>query len=595
MKEYDQIIKHALEAHVNGDLENARSSYKKILNINPEESIALAWLGSLEAINKNYEDAICLIQHAIKIEPLNSDYLANLASVLCECNLLNDALFQINLAIEINKKNSIYYKNRAVININLKNFNDAKKDIEQLIKIDGTCSSETFLLIGNAQYGLGENREALSSYEKAIEQDNCNYEAYLNKANLLAKIKNHNGAIEAYMIAISINNNLTEAYSHLASVYLDLDDLNNAVIYCKKALEINPINIHAMNIYGLVNIRLTKFQDAITYFDKIILLQPDNPNANYNKSLVLMRLGNFKVGLPLYEWRWKTNEFENSYRLIDKPLWLGGESINCKRILIYCEQGLGDTIQFSRYIEDIVKLGAIVTVQVPYVLMSLLKNLSRLSGLNVLISDKCDHVDFDFYCPIMSLPLALGGIGKHASYLIQDNPNIDKWKNYLGNRGFKIAICWQGNQNSEADIGRSFSVNFFSLISKIKNVRLISIQKNCLNCNVTKLKDLNIEELPEDFDTTSGAFMDSAAIMKCVDLVITSDTALTHLAGALGVRTLLLLQHVPDWRWGLNKEDTIWYSNHKLIRQNFSGDWNGVFEKLKIEIEELLSKHNSDT
>ena len=124
----------------------------------------------------------------------------------------------------------------------------------------------------------------------------------------------------------------------------------------------------------------------------------------------------------------------------------------------------------------------------------------------------------------------------------------------------------------------------FRKISKLNGIRLISLQKNRLSSDTTNLKELDIEELPQDFDTVDGAFMDSAAIMKVVDLVITSDTALTHLAGALGVRTWLLLQHVPDWRWGRNSKDTFWYPNHRLFRQNIRGDWDSVFDEVKKEL-----------
>jgi hypothetical protein len=239
---------------------------------------------------------------------------------------------------------------------------------------------------------------------------------------------------------------------------------------------------------------------------------------------------------------------------------------------------LGDSIQFSRYIEDVSKLGAYIIFQAPFPLLSLFKGIK---GINKLTSSKDLNEIYDYHCPLMSLPLALGGIGTHNSYLTVDASLKDKWHKHIGEQGFKIAICWQGNNKSEIDIGRSFSVELFKTISKINNIRLISLQKNRLERDTSNLNNLHIEELPSDFDTVNGAFMDSAAIMKNVDLVITCDTALTHLAGALGVRTFLLLQHVPDWRWGINTGDCVWYPNHQLFRQKTRGDWISVFEDIK--------------
>jgi len=585
MKDVDKLINDALDAHAKGNLEEARNLYIKTLQITPSNSKALAWLGTLEAMNKNFEYAISLIQKALKIEPHNSSYLANLASVLCECNLNEEALNNINTAIFLESKNSIFIKNRAVININLKNYSDAIKDIERAKELEGGNSSEMFLIMGNALLGLGRTDEALASYDNSIKKDKYNYEAYLNKGNILAKNKNKKKAIDAYISAININNNYSEAYAYLASSYLDMDNLDSAEYYCIKALNTNPKAVHAINIYGLIKVRQSKFSEALDYFNTILKDYPREPNANYNKSLVLMRLGNYCDGLPLYEWRWKTKEFEDKYKILNKPLWLGIEDINGKKILVHCEQGLGDTIQYVRYLEQVSKLGAYIIFQVPVLLHPLMRGIS---GVNKLISTDCNEDSYDFHCPLMSLPLAIGLGEKPSPYLNIDSSSVHKWKNYIGDDGFKIAICWQGNNSSEVDIGRSFGVEFFSKISSIENIRLISLQKNRLQDDTANLKDLSIEELPKDFDTSNGAFIDSAAIMKCVDLVITSDTALTHLAGALGVKTFLLLQKVPDWRWGQEADDTVWYPNHKLFRQSIRGDWAGVFNKLKIEVEKLI-------
>jgi len=490
MKEDVNLINYALDAHARGELEEARQLYNKILQIEPSNSIALAWLGTLEAMNKNYEYAISLIKKALKIEPLNPDYLANLASVLCECDINNEALSNINAAILLDCNNSIYHKNRAVINNNLKNFNDALNDLDKAVELEGGHSSEILLIMGNALLGLGKTNDALESYEKSIEKDNYNYEAYLNKGNILANNNNNKKAIDAYINAININNNYSEAYSYLASSYLNMDDLNNAEYYCIHALRINPNAIHAINIYGLIKIRQSKFSEALDYFDMILKDYPNEPNANYNKSLVLMRLGNYSMGLPLYEWRWKTKEFEDKLKVVNKPLWLGIENINGKKILIHSEQGLGDIIQYVRYLDQVSKLGAFIIFRVPNVLYPLMRGIS---GINKLISSDCNDDSYDFHCPLMSLPLAIGIGDEHSPYLNIDSSGVLKWRNYFGDDGFKIAICWQGNKSSEVDIGRSFEVKFFSKISTIENIRLISLQKYRLPDDIANLKDLNIE------------------------------------------------------------------------------------------------------
>jgi hypothetical protein len=193
----------------------------------------------------------------------------------------------------------------------------------------------------------------------------------------------------------------------------------------------------------------------------------------------------------------------------------------------------------------------------------------------------------------MSLPLAfqttIESIPSLIPYIHSNTDKEDKWRVHIGNSGFKIAICWQGSTKGKVDIGRSFPVSLFEDLAKINGVRLISLQKNE---GVEQLKSLpagmRIETLPDDFDNGDSAFLDSAAIIKCMDLVITSDTALTHLAGALGVKTWLPLKYVPDWRWMLDRRDSPWYPNHRLFRQSTRDEWGSVFYEMELELRTLV-------
>jgi hypothetical protein len=194
----------------------------------------------------------------------------------------------------------------------------------------------------------------------------------------------------------------------------------------------------------------------------------------------------------------------------------------------------------------------------------------------------------------MSLPLAfkttVETIPKQIPYIFSNVDLQNKWREHLGDEGFKVAICWQGNIKSKADVGRSFMVSLFEGLSNIDGVRLISLQKNE---GLEQLKNLpegmRVEILPDDFDSGENSFLDSAAMMNCVDLVITSDTALTHLAGALGVKTWLPLKYVPEWRWMLDRNDSPWYPNHRLFRQTTRDDWASVFKEMEYELKSLVN------
>jgi hypothetical protein len=229
-------------------------------------------------------------------------------------------------------------------------------------------------------------------------------------------------------------------------------------------------------------------------------------------------------------------------------------------------------------------------LEAPKVLICLF---SELEGVDEFVEKGKALPDFNYHCPLMSLPLAfkttIQSIPNFNPYIRSNTINQDKWQELIGKIGFKIAICWQGSTKGKIDIGRSFPVSLFEGLAQIEGVRLISLQKNE---GIEQLNNLpmgmRVETLPDDFDNGDNAFLDSACVMKCVDLVITSDTALTHLAGALGVKTWLPLKYLPDWRWMLDRNDSPWYPNHRLFRQETMGDWGSVFNEMELALRALV-------
>ena len=217
-----------------------------------------------------------------------------------------------------------------------------------------------------------------------------------------------------------------------------------------------------------------------------------------------------------------------------------------------------------------------------------------LDGECELVDENDPSLEFDYHVPLLSLPLAfktdLSTIPAKASYISVDANRIDNWRERLGVHGFKIGICWQGSKN-KIDLGRSFPLSQFLTLSKIPGVRLISLHKGEGEAQLADLPtDMTVESLGADFDAGADAFLDTAAVMKCCDLVITSDTSIAHLAGALGARTWVPLQFVPDWRWFLDRDDSPWYPTMRLFRQQSRGDWCGVFARMAESLAAELSR-----
>jgi hypothetical protein len=265
-----------------------------------------------------------------------------------------------------------------------------------------------------------------------------------------------------------------------------------------------------------------------------------------------------------------------------RPLWDGGEDIAGKTLLTYAEQGLGDTLQFCRFAPLLAARGARVILAVQDTLRTLLRGLG--AGIEVVGFSDIPR-EFDFHCPLLSLPRVLhkrlDSIPATVPYLRPDPDRVSIWRERLGTHGRLIGIRWQGS-TGRADAGRSFPLRHFEPLARIPGIRLISLQKGVGSEQLLELpSQWRVEDLGAAFEPGGGdAFLDVAAVMECLELIITSDTSITHLAGALGRPTWLALKRVPDWRWMLERDDSPWYPTVRCFRQRRTGDWEGVFDRM---------------
>jgi hypothetical protein len=298
-------------------------------------------------------------------------------------------------------------------------------------------------------------------------------------------------------------------------------------------------------------------------------------------------MGDFLAGWAGYERRWNVKgaplrKLDASHRE-----WKG-EDIQGKRVIVYEEQGLGDVIQFSRFLTRLSLLGASVTFLVRASLHRLLQPFTS----TIRLADTPPLGEsFDFQCALLSLPAVLGttldAIPAAVPYLIPEAPLVAGWRQRLGDHGLKIGICWQGSPFAKVDngYGRSVPLRCFRPIAIAPGVRLISLQKNHGLEQLSGLPaGMRIENLGAEFDSGRDAFIDTAAVMSCLDLIVTSDTSVAHLAGALGRPVWVVLKHAPEWRWLLDRSDSPWYPTMKLYRQDVGDDWDEVFERVAADV-----------
>ena len=534
-----------------------------------------------------FDDALANYEKAIIIDPVCADALYNRGNILRDFGRVAEAVADYERVIAIQSEHAEAYSNLGDLLQTLRRFEDA------LLIYAGTISikpdyAPTYSNLGLALHNLRRFDEALASFSQAIAINIGFSAAYFNRANTLKEAGRVEEAIADYARAICIEPGSGEAYSNWGDVLQALGLWREALALYDKAIILKAGYVEACSNRGVCLRELGLFKQALASFDKAISFQPDYAEAHWNKALTLLLMGRFEEGWRLYEWRKKAQDPVGN-RVFNRPGWLGLDDIKNKTLLVHGEQGFGDVIQFARYLRCLNEMGAKILFAPYRELFGLMRELDANFEL-VDIEDA--SLEFDYHIPLMSLPLAfktgLSNIPAQAAYLHANNMRVAEWKKKIGPDGFKIGVCWQGG-TGPVDAGRSFSLRHFCELSQIPGLRLISLQKGPGEAQLLDLpKGMIVETLGANFDEGPDAFVDTAAVMMCCDLIITSDTSVAHLAGALGVKTWVALKHVPDWRWLREREDSPWYPTMRLFRQTSQGDWEGVFVKIKAALVEAL-------
>ena len=451
--------------------------------------------------------------------------------------------------------------------------------------------ADGFNNLGATLKDQGKLEEAVEAYKKALSLKPNYTEAYNNMGNALKNLGKLDEAIEAYNKSISLKPNYADCYYNMGVALKDQGKLDKALEAYNKALSLKPDHPETYNNIGNALKDQGKLDEALEAYNKACSLKSNYAGAYYNCSIVYNLKGNLQKGLELYEWRLKMKEFES--KIPRKNLiWDGSKSLKRKKFLVYEEQGLGDIIQFCRYLPLLKQKGAQVTFKVKQKMHALLHTID---GDIVLVDSYPDDNKIDFEAPLMSLPFLfntnLDTIPSRIPYLFADHDKAASWGKRLTKATFKVGICWQGSKN-KIDFGRSFPLSLFIGISQLPNVELISLHKGE---GEKQIKDINFEmtTLGDDFDAGEDAFIDTAAVMANCDLIITSDTAIAHLAGALGCPTWLALKKIPEWYWMLDRNDSPLYPNMTLYRQKQRGNWKYVFDTMQRDLRSLLKQEKS--
>ncbi len=460
---------------------------------------------------------------------------------------------------------------------------------EQILTLAPT-EAGAFHLLGLIAAQSADLPRAVELLHRALEHNGSSVNAHLNLGKVLMQQGRYRDSLASFERAIGLRSGLAEAHLHRGYALRVLQRPEEALASFETASALRPDLAEALCGRAAALQDLLRPEQALASYDEAIRLAPDYAQAQYNKGLCLLQLGRFAEGWPLAEWRRRLQQPLGA-RKIPAPLWQGTEGLDGRRLLVHSEQGLGDTLQFSRYVGPLLERGAQVTLLVQAPLTALM----RRSWPGALVSAESElPQSVDYHCPLLSLPLAFAtveaSIPARVPYLTADLERAAYWRRRLGGTGFKVGVCWQG-RSGLVDVGRSFPLQALKPLTSVRGVRLVCLQhREQLDPVRALAAELHLELLDEPLDAGDNAFHDTAAIMQSLDLVVTADTAVAHLAGALGRPTWLALKRVPDWRWMLARSESPWYPTLRLFRQRESGAWDQVFETMAPELTERVTR-----
>jgi Tfp pilus assembly protein PilF len=434
-----------------------------------------------------------------------------------------------------------------------------------------------------ALHARGQLAEAEQLYRRVAAADPGNAVVLINWGHALNGLRQFAPALEAYDRALALDPGHIFLHLVRGDVLQWLSRYDEALQSYNRFLGQAPDHAEAWNSRGLALQSLGRLEEALQSYARAEALDPALAAARLNRGLCHLQMQDFAKGLTLYEWR-KRMPQPMEARNYPQPLWTGAEDIGGRILFAYVEQGLGDAIQFHRYVSFAIARGARVILSVPDELVALLKSATPAVEL---IGWGQTPARFDFHTPLASIPLAVGmradTIPAPDHYLAAEPDRVARWKARLGGHGLRIGIAWQGKEQIRGLEGKSFPLAALAKIAALPDARLISLQKGEGAEQLDYLPaGMTVES--HDFDQGPDAFLDTAAMMQACDLVITADTAPAHLAGALGVPAWVALKHVPDWRWFLGRDDSPWYPSLRLFRQPATGNWDSVFDTMAGEL-----------
>lgn len=442
--------------------------------------------------------------------------------------------------------------------------------------------------LGVSLADLGQHDEALAAYERALALRPDSADIHYNRANSLATLNRVGEALLAFEAALRLEPDFAQAWTNRGVLLRRLGHVREAFDFHRRALQLRPDSADVHSNYGLCLGSLGRVEEAIEHYDLALRMQPQNHGARCNRAQLLLLKADFRNGWVEYESRWHLARAR--LPVCELPRW-DGAPLGGKSVLLRHEQGLGDTIMFCRYAALIPRADGRVVLECPKRLHRLL---STCAGIDALVERNSDTAGLAFAAPLLSVPgifrTDLRSIPAAVPYLHAEPQRVEKWRKQLPKSGLRVGIAWQGNPEFPEDAMRSIPLQHFAALNGVADVHWISLQAGHGVEQIAAVSSrLKVHELGPELDV-DGAFVDTAAVMMNLDLIITADTAIVHVAGALARPVWLALNTGPEWRWLRDRDDSPWYPSARLFRQERFGGWDGVFARMRDALSQFTTR-----
>jgi tetratricopeptide (TPR) repeat protein len=551
----------------------AVESFDKAIALDPLFAQAYNDRAVLLAAMGRRNEALESYRQALAIKPDDPGVHFNHGNLLMDLGRTEEALACYDRALALRPAYPEALCNRGVVLHSLTQHSEAVASFDRAIALQADIP-EAHSNRGNALKALKRFAEALASYDRAIGLRPTYAEALCNRGTVLHEMKRYDEAVDSFRRALGLQPDYATAHSNLGATLHELGRYDEALACYDRALAIMPDYAEGLCNRGAALSELMRHKEALANYERARALQPDLPEAHWNEASLRLLTGDFARGWEEYEWRWKRESFARTVRDFRQPLWRGSEPLEGKTILLHSEQGFGDSIQFCRYVPRIAARGARVLLEVERPLQRLMRGLAGVAEVIV----KGDALpDFDLHCPLLTLPrgfaTALATIPWDGPYLQTASAEVAAWEERLGPRP-RIGLAWSGNAAHQRDHRRSIPLRTLLPLLDI-DATFVCLQKDV---RAGDAAELNRRDDIRQF--ALGDFADTAALVATLDLVITVDTSIAHLAGALGRPVWILVSYVPDWRWLLERDSSPWYPSARLFRQNTERDWREVIARV---------------